>query len=77
MANVPAQGQKQYARQESKNPGLHGEKPHFPPIGGAESGALLSSSPSPAVSLLAKLAAGLTADERASLARMLQQGEGG
>lgn len=33
--------------------------------------------PSPALSMLAKLVAGLTADERAALARMLGQSEGG
>ena len=40
--------------------------------GGAESGALSADSSSPALSLLAKLVAGLTADERAALTRMLQ-----
>jgi hypothetical protein len=45
--------------------------------GGAESGALLANPASPALSLLLKLIAGLTADERAALARMLKNGKGG
>jgi len=35
------------------------------------------SPPSPSLSMLAKLVAGFTPDERAALARMLQQSEGG
>ena len=43
----------------------------------AQSDALPENPPSPALSLLAKLAAGLTNEERAALARMLTGGEGG
>jgi hypothetical protein len=54
------------------------ENLQIPPAGGAQSGALCDNpSPSLALSMLAKLVAGLTADERAALARMLEQGEGG
>jgi hypothetical protein len=42
----------------------------------AHSDALSGVSPSPALSLLVKLTASLTADERAVLARLLGQGEG-
>jgi hypothetical protein len=45
--------------------------------GGAESGALSAVPLSPALSLLLKLTAGLTADERAALAQLLAQSEGG
>jgi hypothetical protein len=50
---------------------------HFSPIPDAESDAVSENSPSPSLAILAKLVAGLTADERAALARMLGQGEGG
>ena len=66
----------QYARQESNNPVVSAEKLHIANAGGAESGALSDGSPTPAVSLLLKLTAGLTADERAVLARLLEPREG-
>jgi len=40
---------------------------------GAESGAVPDRAPSPALSLLEKLTAGLTAEERVALARMLDK----
>jgi hypothetical protein len=45
--------------------------------GGAESGTLANDSSSPALSLLLKLTAGLTADERSALARMLHPSDAG
>jgi hypothetical protein len=45
-------------------------------MGGAESGALSDAAHSSALSLLKKLVAGLTEDERAALARALRPGEG-
>lgn len=45
--------------------------------GGAESGALLTDPTSPVLSLLLKLTAGLTAEERTALAQLLGRSEGG
>src|SRR4051794_32229384 len=59
------------ARQESNYPAVSAEKPHVVDRGGAESGALSDGSPSPAQCLPVKLAAGLTPDDRAALARLL------
>jgi hypothetical protein len=53
------------------------ENSGIPTTADAESDAdSANSSPSPALSMLAKLFTGLTVDERAALARMLQQAEG-
>jgi hypothetical protein len=54
------------------SPDIPAEKLQVPQTGGAESGALSDRSPSPALSVLAKLAAGLSAAELATLARLLQ-----
>jgi hypothetical protein len=59
------------ARQESSYPTVSAEEPHVADQGGAESGALLDGSPSPVLSLLLELTAGLTPDERAALVRLL------
>ncbi|MSR56031.1 MAG: integrase [Gemmataceae bacterium] len=67
-----------YARQESNNPAVSAEIPHTSSVADVKSDALSENSTSSAVSLLAKLAAGLTPSERAALARMLAGGsEGG
>jgi hypothetical protein len=71
-----AEGQLFDARQESNTPSVSAGKPLFANVGGAESGALSEVSPSPALSLLVKLTASLTADEHAVPARLLGQGEG-
>jgi hypothetical protein len=67
---------RQYSRQESNNQPIPAENPHIQRAGAAESGAVFDTPPSPALSLLFKLTAGLTPDERAALARMLGGSEG-
>jgi hypothetical protein len=61
----------------SRNAEKTRETPEPAAPGGAESGALSDANPSPALSILVKLAAGLTGSERAALVRALQRGEGG
>ena len=67
----------QHARQESNDPAILAGKPHVARSGGAQSGARSDGSASPVRSLLLRLTAGQTPDERAALARMLGKSEDG
>jgi hypothetical protein len=62
---------RQYARQESNSPAVSAGKLHVANLGGAQSGALSEGSLSPAVTLLLKLSASLTPNERMVLSQLL------
>ncbi len=71
------EGNHQHARQESNELAVQAGKPQVTTVGDARSDALSGTCPSPAVSLLAKLVTGLTADERSALSQMLRLSDGG